>query len=134
MSKLKRVATLFGASAAAVTLALAIAAPASAGASGQAWSVAGDGYSANACDLQFNNVGDHFYLDDNRVDGIGCYGEWYRDDTGTSGHMWNQKGGDSSVDFNENFAEGAWVQFWVCGEKGGAILEDTCSARSLGQA
>ncbi|MFI5689131.1 hypothetical protein [Streptomyces sp. NPDC051636] len=122
----RAVTSLTAATAAAVSLTLALSPPAWAGTSARAWSLPAQGYADGACDLQFNDYGERFSLNDNLKDDAGCFGEVMVDGI-WRGDMYNSKGAGTTVEYNYDFVEGAIVQFAVCVRDNGETRSRTCS-------
>lgn len=133
MSTLTRTATVLAATAATITLTFANSGSAWAGSDARAWSRPFDGYSDGACDLQFDDYGEHFYLNDNLKDGAGCYGKVVVDDF-LIYDMYNSKGAGTTAEYNYDFVEGAIVRMEVCVRDDGKVYWRTCSDPVTGRA
>ena len=135
MSARKRTAVLIAATAAATAVSLALAGPASAS-DAIAKSVAASGYVAGACDIVFEDYGDHFWVNDDASDGAGCWGDFTVNGSlwGDNWYLENHSGVGTAVDYNFNFPEGAKVVFRACVMDNGTIYNRTCSAEKTAYA
>jgi hypothetical protein len=115
---------ILGAAAAALMLALAVPGAAAA-VDGEVWSEGYGQYADGACDMRFEDYGEHFYLNDNLADGSGCFGQ-YVANAGVV-EMYNSKGAGTTVHHNLDLPEGMTVSFQVCARDDGYVIIVTCS-------